>query len=138
MPSLARSKVSRASALLVAALIQQQSNAPQCAMANGTAKTSTTAETTRCFLILRNYCATLLTHRVEPLFFLHMKNVTIDGKVVDLKSVDFDGINKNDAPDYSDAFIVSADFQDGTPLNEAQLEELFDLCGDDLLMDFIH
>ena len=67
-----------------------------------------------------------------------MKNVTIDGKVVDLKSVDFDGIDKNDAPDYSDAFIVSADFQDGTPLNEAQLEELFELCGDDLLMDFIH
>jgi hypothetical protein len=67
-----------------------------------------------------------------------MKNVTIDGKKVDLKSVDFDGIDKNDASDYSDAFIVSADFQDGTPLNEAQLEELFDLCGDDLLMDFIH
>lgn len=69
MPSLARSKASKASALLVAALIQQQSNAQRCAMANGTAKTSTTAETTRCFLILRNYCATLLTRQVKPLFF---------------------------------------------------------------------
>lgn len=67
-----------------------------------------------------------------------MKNVTIDGKIVDLKSVDFDGIDHNDAPDYSDAFIVSAEFEDGTPLIEAQLEELFDLCGYDLLMDFIH
>lgn len=138
MPSLARSKASRVSALSVAALILRKSNAQLCVTVNGIAKILTLAETTRCFLILRNYCATLLTHRVEPLFFLHMKNVTIDGKVVDLKSVDFDGIDKNDAPDYSDAFIVSADFQDGTPLNEAQLEELFDLCGDDLLMDFIH
>ena len=67
-----------------------------------------------------------------------MQNVTIDGKVVDLKSVDFDGIDHNDAPDYSDAFIVSAEFEDGTPLIEAQLEELFGLCGYDLLMDFIH
>lgn len=67
-----------------------------------------------------------------------MQNVTIDGKVVDLKSVDFDGIDHNDAPDYSDAFIVSAEFEDGTPLIEAQLEMLFDICGYDLLMDFIH
>jgi hypothetical protein len=67
-----------------------------------------------------------------------MKNVTIDGKVVDQKSVDFDGIDHSDAPDYSDAFIVSAEFEDGTPLTEAQLETLFDICGYDLLMDFIH
>lgn len=67
-----------------------------------------------------------------------MQNVTIDGKVVDLKSVDFDGIDHSDAPDYSDAFIVSAEFNDGTPLNEAQLETLFDICGYDLLLDFIH
>ncbi len=96
------------------------------------------AETTRCFSILRNYCATLLTRQVKPLFFLHMKNVTIDEKKVDLKSVDFDGIDHSDAPDYSDAFIVSAEFEDGTPLIEAQLEMLFDICGYDLLMDFIH
>ena len=67
-----------------------------------------------------------------------MQNVTIDGKLVDLKSVDFDGIDHSDAPDYSDAFIVSAEFEDGTPLIEAQLETLFDICGYDLLMDFIH
>jgi hypothetical protein len=67
-----------------------------------------------------------------------MKKVTIDGKEVDLKSVDFDGIDKNDAPDYSDAFIVSAHFVDGVDLTEEQIEMLFDLCGYDLLMDFIH
>ena len=67
-----------------------------------------------------------------------MQNVTIDGKLVDLKSVDFDGIDHSDAPDYSDAFIVSAEFEDGAPLTEAQLEMLFDICGYDLLMDFIH
>ena len=122
----------------MADLILRKSNAQSCATVNGIAKILTLAETIRCFLILRNYCATLLTHRVKPLFFLHMKNVTIDGKEVDLKSVDFDGIDKNDAPDYSDAFIVSAHFVDGVDLTEEQLEMLFDLCGDDLLMDFIH
>lgn len=62
----------------------------------------------------------------------------IDGKQVDLKSVDFDGIDHNDAPDYSDAFISEAEFVDGTPLTEKQMEELFDICGYDLLMDYIH
>ena len=69
MPSLARSKASRASALSVAALILRKSNAQLCVTVNGIAKILTQAETTRCFLILRNYCATLLTHRVKPLFF---------------------------------------------------------------------
>jgi hypothetical protein len=67
-----------------------------------------------------------------------MEKVTIDGKEVDLKSVDFDGIDKNDAPDYSDAFIVSAHFVDGVDLTEEQIETLFDICGYDLLMDYIH
>jgi hypothetical protein len=67
-----------------------------------------------------------------------MKNVTIDGKLVDLKSVDFDGIDHSDAPDYSDAFISEAEFVDGTPLTIEQTEMLFDICGYDLLMDFIH
>ena len=67
-----------------------------------------------------------------------MQNVIIDGKTVDLKSVDFDGIDHSDAPDYSDAFIVSAHFVDGVDLTEEQLEKLFDICGYDLLMDYIH
>jgi hypothetical protein len=67
-----------------------------------------------------------------------MQNVTIDGKEVDLKSVDFDGIDHSDAPDYCDAFISEASFEDGTPLTEKQMEELFDICGYDLLMDYIH
>lgn len=67
-----------------------------------------------------------------------MKNVTIDGKEVDLKSVGFDDIDHNDAPDYSDAFISEAEFVDGTPLTIEQTEMLFDLCGYDLLMDYIH
>jgi len=137
MPSSAPSKALRASVHSVADLIQQQSNAQPCAMANGTAKISMPAETTRCFLILKNYCATLLTRQVKPLFFLHMQNVIIDGKTVDLKSVDFDGIDHSDAPDYCDAFIVSAHFVDGVDLTEEQLEKLFDICGYDLLMDYI-
>lgn len=67
-----------------------------------------------------------------------MKNPLIDGKEVDLKSVDFDEIIHKDRPDYSDAFISEACFTDGTPLTEEQIEQLFDLCGDDLLIDYIH
>lgn len=80
----------------------------------------------------------MLTRQVEPLFFLHMKNPLIDGKLVDLKSVGFDDIDHKDAPDYSDAFISEASFVDGAPLTDEQLEQLFDLCGYDLLMDYIH
>ena len=67
-----------------------------------------------------------------------MENVTIDGKLVDLKSVKFDDIDHKDAPDYSDAFISEASFVDGAPLTDEQLEQLFDLCGHDLLMNYIH
>ena len=67
-----------------------------------------------------------------------MKNVTIDGKEVDLKSVGFDDIDHKDAPDYSDAFISEAEFVDGTPLTIEQMEMLFDICGYDLLTDYIH
>lgn len=45
-------------------------------------------------------------------------------KKIDLKSLRFDGIDYKDAPDFCDAYISEASFQDGTPLTEAELDEL--------------
>jgi len=41
-----------------------------------------------------------------------------------LKNSEFDGIDHLDYPDYCDAFCIYAEFEDGTPLNELQLDEL--------------
>ena len=40
-----------------------------------------------------------------------------------IDNVVFDGIDHRDAPDYSDAYIVSADY-DGEPMTEQQIEEM--------------
>ena len=40
-----------------------------------------------------------------------------------VSNIVFDGIDHRDAPDYCDAFIVSADY-DGIPMTEEQLDEL--------------
>lgn len=51
-----------------------------------------------------------------------MNTVTQKRKIVD---VEVDGIDRRDAPDYVDAFIASATWDDtGEALNEAELEEL--------------
>jgi len=50
--------------------------------------------------------------------------VVIGGKEVDLNSLEFENINKWDAPDYSDAYCVAASFVDGTPLSEVELDQL--------------
>lgn len=39
-------------------------------------------------------------------------------------SVEVDGINYRDAPDFCDAFISYAEWEDGTPLDDEALEEL--------------
>lgn len=38
-----------------------------------------------------------------------------------IDNIDFDGINYNDAPDFADAYIASADY-DGRPMTEAEIE----------------
>lgn len=45
-------------------------------------------------------------------------------KDIDMKSLEFDGIQNWDAPDYCDAFIIAASFTDGTDLTEQELAEL--------------
>jgi hypothetical protein len=41
-------------------------------------------------------------------------------------TVDEMDINTADYPDFCDSFIISASWEDGTPLNDAELDELND------------
>lgn len=49
--------------------------------------------------------------------------VNLDYKLI--SNIQFDGIDHNDAPDYCDAYIVSAEYN-GEEMTEEQLEELND------------
>ena len=56
--------------------------------------------------------------------------VVINSKQVDLGSIELDGVESWDRPDYADAYAVAAEFTDGTPLSEQELEELSEKHGD--------
>ncbi len=48
----------------------------------------------------------------------------INGKEVDISSIQLDGIDRNDYPDFADAYACSANFEDGSELNDEELEQL--------------
>ena len=50
--------------------------------------------------------------------------VKLNGRTV--KSLEVDGLDSDDYPDFCDAYFSYAEFEDGTPLNDEQLEELAD------------
>jgi hypothetical protein len=50
-----------------------------------------------------------------------MRKYIINNKEVDLNSIEFNGIDTNDYPDFSDAYINAAGFQDGTQLTVDEL-----------------
>lgn len=56
--------------------------------------------------------------------------VVINGKQVDLGSITLDGVESWDRPDYADAYADYAEFTDGTPLSDDELEVLTDKHGD--------
>ena len=56
--------------------------------------------------------------------------VMINGKQVDLRSIELDGVESWDQPDYADAYASAATFTDGTALTDDELEELSDKHGD--------
>jgi|3_EtaG_2_1085321.scaffolds.fasta_scaffold52379_3 hypothetical protein len=43
---------------------------------------------------------------------------------IDPGSLEFSNVHGWDAPDYADAYVMSANYNDGTPLSEEELEEL--------------
>ena len=48
-------------------------------------------------------------------------------KFEEVTNIEIDGVDMTDYPDFCDAFILSADKLDGTPLTEVELEDLNDL-----------
>jgi len=63
--------------------------------------------------------------------------VTFNGKKVDLNSIQIDGISKDDYPDFSDAYMTHAEYEDGTPLTDEELEQ-FEKENYDLTNELIH
>lgn len=43
---------------------------------------------------------------------------------INTRSIEFEDIDPRDYPDFADAYISYAEFEDGTPLNDEQLEQL--------------
>jgi hypothetical protein len=64
--------------------------------------------------------------------------IMIDGKEVDRSTIDLDGIDYNDYPDFADAYVMAADFVDGTPLTDNQLEKLTDEYIHDFIEDRLY
>jgi len=56
--------------------------------------------------------------------------VTINGKQVDVSSIELDGVESWDRPDYADAYVIAASFTDGTPLTDDEMNTLSDQHGD--------
>ena len=60
-----------------------------------------------------------------------LNEVSLNGKPVDIDSIEIDGIDMEDYPDFVDAYIVAAEYEDGTPLTDEELmqfqEENYDL-----------
>ena len=60
------------------------------------------------------------------------------GKELDYKSMQVDGIDTKDAPDFSDAYISYAEYKDGTELTDEELDELMDSpLGRDLTYELV-
>lgn len=51
-------------------------------------------------------------------------------KQINFKSIEIDGIDRRDYPDFCDAFISYAEYEDGTELSESELDELTENMGD--------
>jgi hypothetical protein len=54
------------------------------------------------------------------------EQVSLNGKPVNIGSIEIDGIDRNDHPDYVDAYITYAEYEDGTPLTDEELMSLED------------
>ena len=53
-----------------------------------------------------------------------MNAPTLNGRMV--KNIEIDGVDSDDYPDFCDAFFSYAEYEDGTPLSDDELETLGD------------
>ena len=51
---------------------------------------------------------------------------------IDRGSIELDGIDMDDYPDFVDAFIGAANFEDGTPLTDEEIDQLNDEMADEI------
>jgi hypothetical protein len=61
-------------------------------------------------------------------------HVNADHKELDLNSIQVDGIDTKDYPDFCDAYCCSAQWTDGTPLTDSEIDEN---VTDDLIYDAV-
>jgi len=54
----------------------------------------------------------------------YSSTVHINGRAVDINSLDVDGVDPQDRPDFVDAYLVSGNYQDGDELSDEELEYL--------------
>jgi len=67
--------------------------------------------------------------------------ISINGKEVDVNSLEVDGVDSRDYPDFSDAYISYASFADGTDLSDEEMDQLNDEHNDlvhELAYDSLH
>ena len=57
-------------------------------------------------------------------------------KVIDYSTLEVDGIDTKDYPDFSDAYFSAGEYEDGSPIKDEVLEEL--TSDGDLLSKHIH
>jgi hypothetical protein len=60
----------------------------------------------------------------------HHRAISVNGKEVDTDSLEIDGIDMRDAPDFVDAYFSDGQFMDGTPLSQDELDYLGDHHGE--------
>ena len=58
------------------------------------------------------------------------RGIMINGKEVDYASLEIDGVDSSDYPDFSDAYFSSGYFTDGTEMSDEDLDDLADTYGE--------
>lgn len=62
------------------------------------------------------------TNDVNPQGYSMPAECKVNGKEVNVSSLEVDGVDSRDYPDFSDAYISGGHFADGTPMNDDELE----------------
>jgi hypothetical protein len=65
----------------------------------------------------------------------------ISGKQVNEKTIEFDGLDFSDYPDFCDSYVSYAEFMDKTALNDTELDLLLDLYSSEcnaILFESLH
>ena len=50
--------------------------------------------------------------------------IEVNGKLVNVRSIEVGGIDHDDYPDFCDAYVEYAEFENGIPLNELEINVL--------------